>query len=343
MSQDTQFASPAGKPTLASPTSDLVDVVTRLRIEEDLTRLGELHSAPSVVQEVLAQTRRLDFDVKKLADTITRDPALAAKIIRLINSAAYSLRRPVKSLPQAILLIGQRTLRLVVMTFSLVDKLSKGVGGQIYDNFWKRSLTSALAAHKLAGTRTDVDPDEAYASGLFIDIGVLVLAQLQPEEYAKILLTVPHDHRLAQAERDAFGYDHTQVGFVLLERWGFPPVCQRAARYHHTAFDESAGLELTATASSLVAEMLWLPDSQTLATARTLLQREFHLDTDKLIELVLYCKEEVAQQASLFGVQINDQINIAAVLEEARRLFVAASIETAMDFDSAMNVVAPPS
>lgn len=314
--------------------ADLVVSIDRL-----LARVGDLHSAPKVVQEILSQTRSIDFDLKGLTNTIANDPALSAKILRLVNSASFGLPRRVNSLPQAVMILGQRTLRLVVMTFSLVEKLTKGLGRRMYNTYWRQTLTMAVAGTRLSQGRTDTDPDEAYAAGLLADIGVLVLAQTHGDKYIDLFESTPHDARLLDAERALFGFDHAQVGGRLLERWGFSPRVAASTRHHHQPRPNANRLERTSFVASLLADVLWNPHSKQVALVQDILRAELGFDTDKLIELAIVCKEQISQQADLYGVHVEGEINVDTLLDEARRLFVTASLETAMDFDSTLSLL----
>ena len=308
-------------------------------IDRHLAALGDLHSAPKVVQDILRQTKNLDFDMRTLTETLASDPALSAKILRLVNSASFGLRHPVTAIPQAVMILGQRTLRLVVMTFSLVGTLTKGGGSKLYSAYWKNALTMAIVAKKLSRARTELDAEEAYSTGLLADLGILVLAQSQPTQYAQIYFGHPHDESLLVAEREAFGCDHAQIGSRLLTRWGFSPECAEAIRFHHENITDASDLELTIRTSALVSEMLWASKSSQLATVRSLLVSQFGFDTDKLISLAINCKEEIAAQADLYGVSVTEEIDVQRILDEARRLFVTASLETAMDLDSALAIM----
>lgn len=318
---------------------EILDPATSQIVDRILAGIDDLHSAPQVVQDVLSQTRRLDFDMQILTSTLASDPALSAKILRLVNSASFGLPRKIESLPQAVMLLGQRTLRLVVMTFSLVDRLAKGAGSRLYAEFWRQSLTMATVAARLSHTRSDVAQDEAYAAGLVADLGILALAQSDSERYLNLFLATPHDRPLIEGERQLFQCDHAQVGSRLLERWGFSPACCLAARRHHEPGPDADGLSLVVAAAQQVATVLWHPRSEAIGPTRSLLRADFGYDTDKFIALAVACKDEVTEQAELYGVTLDRDIDVDAILEEARRQFVAASLETALDFDSALAII----
>jgi len=308
-------------------------------IDRHLSSLGDLHSAPKVVQDILRQTKNIDFDMKTLTTTLASDPALSAKILRLVNSASFGLRRPVTAIPQAVMILGQRTLRLVVMTFSLVGTLTKGGGSKLFNAYWRNALTMGIVAKKLARSRQGLDIEEAYSTGLLADLGILVLAQLKPAEYSHIYFAHPHDESLLAAEREAFGCDHAQVAYRLLIRWGFSPECAEAVRFHHENVTNANDIELTIRTASLVSEMLWSSTGNQMPAVRSLLVSQFGFDTDKLISLAINCKDEINAQADLYGVTVAEEIDVQKILEEARRLFVTASLETAMDLDSALAIM----
>lgn len=324
----------AAKPLIANPT-------TLAMVDRYLVGVDDLHSSPPIVRAVLAITRRLDYDVRELADAIASDPALSAKVLRLVNSATFALSKPVTNLRQAVTIVGQRTLRLLVLTFSLVDRLTKGVGPRIYYSFWRHSLTTALVARKLARARRGVDPDTAYSIGLLSNLGTLVLAQKEASKYPEIYLSSQDDESLAAIEREAFGCDHAQIGARLLERWGFSADGCLAVLHHHELRTTTTPIELVVLAASMTAEMLWNSNSTQAANARSLLRAEFECDTDKLISLVMCCKDELTQQVELYGIEPNHEFCVDDLIDEARKLFASASIETAVDFDSAMRVWDP--
>ena len=101
-------------------------------IVDVIKRFNQLHSAPEVVQSVLHLTKNDDFDMVELVDCISRDPALVAKLLRTVNSSRYGLWQPVINLQQGVAYLGQRTLRLIVMTFSILGIFTKGPAKRLF-------------------------------------------------------------------------------------------------------------------------------------------------------------------------------------------------------------------
>lgn len=329
----------AATPPSELPSRLIADPATVDAVEGVLSGIADLHSAPPIVQKVLEITRCVDFEIRELTDVLAGDPALCAKILRLANSASYALPRQITGVRHAIAVLGHRTLRLLVLTFSLVDKLTRGVGREMYAAYWQRALTTAVVAAKLSRSRRGVDPDQAYSAGLLADLGILVMAQKDSDHYPSLYLAHAHDESLLAAESDRFGCNHAEVGACLLERWGFSRECCVAALNHHDLRPCQGDLELVVLAASMTAQMLWHPNPDLVANTRSLLRAEFDCDTDKLINLVLHCKEEIAQQADLYGVDRCDEIDSKRLVEQARKLFLSASLEAAMDFDAAMAII----
>lgn len=299
-----------------------------------LDRMDQLHSAPQVAQKILRLTKDSDFEVGTVARCIESDPALAAKILRVTNSSRYGLRHQVTSIRQAVGYIGQRSLRLIALTFGLVESLTRGARGQQFNQFWQRSLTMATVAAELAKTTSEISADDAYSAGLLADMGELIFVQTEPERFAQISAGVTHGPELIEAERAEFGFAHPELGARLLQRWELPRELISAVALHHVTDEQLEPLEVAIQAGDLMAEALWTPQSPQLATSKALLVEHFGLDLDGYIDLAVNCQREISENADLFGVSLEGEIDCQALLEEARRVHNEVSLEAALDLDS---------
>ena len=300
-----------------------------------LDRMDQLHSAPQVAQKILRLTRDPDFDVRKVARCIESDPALTAKILRVTNSSRYGLRHKVSSIHQSVAFIGQRSLRLIALTFGLVESLTQGESGKQFCNFWRRSLTMATVASELAKTTPEIPADDAYAAGLLSDVGELIFAQVEPERFAAACEHVSHGPELLAAERAEFGFAHPELGARLLQRWEIPEELVAAVALHHIEDDdELEPLAIAIRAGDLMADALWTPKCPQLAQSKALIEEHFRLDLDGYIELAVCCQREITEGADLFGVRLDGDIDCQSLLEEARLVHNEASLEAALDLDS---------
>lgn len=176
-----------------------------------------------------------DCSVASLSETIERDPGLATRLLKLVNSAFYAPRQKASTVSQAIMTIGLKRLRVLVLTVSLRDAFPLGrVGGMDYDYFWKASLYRALIAEEIVRSSTSlkgIDPEEAFLSGLILEVGMLMLFQICPEVLKDSFPggNAPFNAAIAWEEKH-FGLNHREISYMTLTRWKFPEAlieCQR--------------------------------------------------------------------------------------------------------------------
>ena len=304
-----------------------------------LDAVDELHTSPTVAWRVLNLLKDPEFDVRDVESHLEADPALTAAILRLVNSAAYGLPRRISSLRQAIMLMGTRSLRLAVLSFGLVDRLTRGTPAQVYDDFWRRALTTAVAAARLSREVQRSAADEAYSAGLLADLGVLVLAQVDTNRYVKLYTQHPHGTTLQEAETSRYGFSHAALGGRLLSRWGIPNPLPMAAADHHLPPVGDALLFQTVYAGTLLADVLWTPGSPLLPQIQALLERRFDFDLDGFIDLAMECKADIADAAEMFAVRIEGEIDCRRLRLEAARRFREEAIDTAIDYDGVTAVL----
>jgi putative nucleotidyltransferase with HDIG domain len=196
-----------------------------------LADLEGLRPFSNVARRVLDQVANPDFEVGDLQVIIEQDPALATKVLRLANSAAFRPREPCASIKQAIMVLGSRTLSEVATSLSMMAMFSdmSGIGRTIRDHCASTgALVRALSMHS-----SGVEPS-VYIVGLLHDFGKLLLIQAQPATYRKI-----HGNQIADAdtihlrEREILGFDHAVLGAHVLRKWGLPDPVAKVVAWHH--------------------------------------------------------------------------------------------------------------
>ncbi|MCS7168829.1 MAG: HDOD domain-containing protein [Gemmatales bacterium] len=304
-----------------------------------LQRLTCLHSPPEVAQRILELTRDLYFDVGAVLHCLESDPALAARVLRVVNSAHYGLRNRVTSLRQAVALLGQRSLRLVALTFSLVDALTKGVPAQLCAEYWKQALSMAVVASHLAKfSHGAVVQDSAYTAGLLADLGILILTQAFGDTYVHFYQRHGHSHALVQAERGELRFCHAALGARLLERWEFPVAIVLATLHHHEPAESASLLDCLVHLAHLTSEVFWQTPGSQLPDLRRQLKDRFGLDTDQFIELVRQCALDIDSHASLFEVRLPPGLDCRILEERARQQQMDAAVATALELDTVLAV-----
>jgi len=304
-----------------------------------LDAVDELHSSPTVAWRVLNLLKDPEFDIRAVESHLEADPALTASILRLVNSAAYGLPRRIAGLRQAIMLMGSRSLRLAVLSFGLVDRLTRGVPAQVYDDFWRRALTTAVVAARLSRGVQRNAADEAYSAGLLADLGVLVLSQVDTARYVKLYTRHPHGSTLQEVETEQYGFSHAALGARLLARWGIPAPIPLVAAAHHLPPAEDVLLFQTVYSGTLLADVLWTEKSSLLPQVQSFLERYFEFDLDRFIDLATECKADIADAAEMFSVHIEGEIDCDRLRKEAANRFRQEAIETAIDYDGVTAVL----
>ncbi|MFQ5417168.1 MAG: HDOD domain-containing protein [Myxococcota bacterium] len=196
---------------------------------------GDLPALPGIaaaVMKAVDDPNSSSDDIRKL---IEEDPALAARILRVSNSALYGFRGKIQSLSHAISLIGLRATRNLVLGISMKSTFQHF--GLMEKLLWLHStaagpVTAALAKHLKLG----IDADEAFTAGLLHDVGKTALANSHRDEYERVVARVYNEQiGFVAAERDLFGFDHAELGARVAARWGFPIRLIAVIGKHHDA------------------------------------------------------------------------------------------------------------
>lgn len=197
-------------------------------------RVRELPAMPEAVRRVQATLQDEDARTDDCAEHIARDQALAAKTLRLANSAFYGVPGRVATVQDAVNVLGLRTLSTLLQAAALTGGLGRTVSKAFQaSEFWRNSIGTAICARALA-SELRLDPNVAFTAGLLHDIGRLALATHFPEQFNAALALQLRD-KLAplQAERQVMGTDHAQVGALVATHWNFPADIAQAIAQHH--------------------------------------------------------------------------------------------------------------
>ena len=279
-------------------------------IDELVRRARSLYSLPAVAAEVIQLTSNPKVDARALKECIEADPALTAKILRVVNSSLFGLSREVCDLNQALALLGTKPLKLLVLGFSLPENLFSEVAREQLDWYWSTTLARAVAAREISEQLFNRPGDDAFLAGLFQDIGVLVLLGDLKEPYADFLSGVIEQRvDLRRLEVDSLGFDHLELTAALLEHWNMPKLLVQAISEPREMAQlvrsnaEHATLAKVVHLAELVAELVGqnrlgvLPDLMEVGGAYC------ELDKDQLNELVGMLQPKVKQLAEVLSLE----------------------------------------
>lgn len=196
-----------------------------------VNRTQRIYSLPAVALEVLELTNEPRVDCRALKECIERDPALVSRILRVVNSSLFGLGSEVSDLNQAVALLGIKSLKLLVLGFSLSEAIFCGETCEALQHAWRHALTRALAARELCETEWRVSGDEAFIAGLLAELGKFVLLEELGEPYANLLGAATKDHEdLSRLEQASLGFDHSSLSAELLSHWNLPESLTSAVR-----------------------------------------------------------------------------------------------------------------
>jgi HD-like signal output (HDOD) protein len=177
---------------------------------------------PGVIVRLIQELRNPDLQVTELEALIEQDPALCSKVLRLANSPFYGGRKQVGSIRDAIVMVGTEPLKLLTVACG-VSAAFESVPGVDLAGFWRHAHSTAVLAKALA-LRFSLPGDEAFLAGLFHMVGHLILCCSKPERAKSEFDGADplFGQHLVDAEVEAFGVSHIQVGGVWLDRLGIP-------------------------------------------------------------------------------------------------------------------------
>lgn len=208
-----------------------------------VARTPGLGMLPQVTSQVLRLVDNPNASPRQIGALIERDAGLASKLLKSANSAYYGAPGKIKTVSQAISVMGLSAVRSIVVGQAYQQMTSVRGASKRFDRlaFWQHSLATATAARVLAKLKGWRDPEEAFLAGLLHDSGRLVMDRFLPNEFDQILtLALERAISLQDAEREVLGYTHVEVGDLLGAEWNMPESMREALRRHHddVSYDE---------------------------------------------------------------------------------------------------------
>jgi HD-like signal output (HDOD) protein len=198
-------------------------------------RSAAIPSMPQVAVRFLEIIQDPDFDYREVVEILSSDPGTTSEILRLANSSLFGVTRKVTALPHAMALLGIKRVRSLVLGRYIVESLSKkGCASVDPAYYWRRSLSTAVLAARLADALMPDRREEAFISGLLADIGVVILDDTVPSKYRAIAEQYHPGGNpdLALAENVLLSTTHGEVSALVLDHWKLPETVCEAVRWH---------------------------------------------------------------------------------------------------------------
>jgi len=210
--------------------------MTATELVQDVNKLVSLPEICSKLDQLMESPHN---SIQAMAELISQDVNLSARLLKLANSSLYGFSGRVDSIPRAISIIGTTELMILIMATSTIMTFKKVPGHQFnMAGFWRHSVYCGVFAKRLAIRCNILHPDRLFIAGLLHDIGLLVICSNYPEMarqiFTKLDTTETRSNKMIyEIEKELFGYDHAEVGRELAKKWRLPEYLQDTIYYHH--------------------------------------------------------------------------------------------------------------
>ena len=207
----------------------------KISIKQLVDDTKEKLSFPQIAMRILRLFENDDLSAYHLAKVVSLDPVLAAYILKIANSAYYNFPGKVKTLSDAITIIGFEEIKKIVIMISAKNAFKVS---DDYDRLlWEHSLAVAVASSVINAKVNITEDGVAYIAGLLHDIGKIVFKKNETIGYKELLNeAIENDADMYLLEEKQFGYNHADVGGYLLEEWNFDQEIIDAVAFHHLNF-----------------------------------------------------------------------------------------------------------
>jgi putative nucleotidyltransferase with HDIG domain len=220
-------------PLLSESTINIGGTKLAILSKENLIKkVGDLKVLPFVARKLLETISNENASIENLSDIIEKDQTIAARVLKISNSALYGLRQEVTSLQQAIMILGLKTIRSLVLSVS-TKSLYKQFG--ITEKMmWDHSVGAAVATKMISGNLGSEVKDVAFIGGLMHDVGKVFMNNETHDAFAEVMMKIYNDGiDSISAEEQVFGYTHADIGAKVIAKWGLSPVLVQILELHH--------------------------------------------------------------------------------------------------------------
>ena len=284
----------------------------------------DLPTLPVVAMRVVALTGSEQVSFKQLAEAIGNDQALAAKVLRTVNSSMYAMRTKCSSINQAIVMLGMSAVKTLALSFTLVAAIRETQTGAFdMEGHWRRALHTGIAARAIANKARLPNAEESFLGGLLQDVGMIALHQTLGKEYLDVIALAGGDHRqVAKHELKRFEIHHADVGAMLAKRWKLPESLVMPIKYHErptAAPLEHTGVVRAVGLGNIAAEVLTAPEpAEALRRFYERAEQWFALDNSRADDVLRQIGQQVREVAGLLSLPPTLNVDIDEVLRMAR-------------------------
>lgn len=204
-------------------------LVDESQFREHVDQLDSMPALPRLMARLNEMIDDPTIGVEQIAFEIGKDQILAVKILKLVNSAFYGFPSRISSLSHALVLLGFDVIQGLIISTTAFDYMKDRM-----IDLWSHSMGVSQTAGYIAAKISEPEPEEISLAGLLHDIGKVIFKIKIPEKYEKVIVAAQQTGvSTLAAEKQLFGFDHTQVALWICDKWSLPERLSIPLGYHH--------------------------------------------------------------------------------------------------------------
>ncbi|SHO51720.1 sensor domain-containing diguanylate cyclase [Desulfopila aestuarii] len=291
-----------------------------ITLQEFLEEKVRLPSPKAIAIRILEAIRKDEDSFAELANIIKSDPVLTARILKVANSSYYGMVDQVSSPGQAISVLGTKALKNIALSFVIFDAVKVTQQGSFdIDLFWRRAITSAVAAEIMAA-EVGFRSDDIFVTALLQDFGVLVLFLSCGAAYTEVFDAKRiSGSNLQEEETKHLSFNHTEVGYQILKSWNLPDTICEPIRDHHSP--KKPGQTSTAGLVNLADRIASIyhgkESNRRSIEARMLLNEHYGINDEHALELIDTIGIKAREAIELFAISPGEMKPFSQIMQEA--------------------------
>ena len=296
----------------------MIDKQIQELIEEEIT----LPSPPAIAVQILNTVQKEDAALSELVNIISADPALTGKMLQIANSGFYALKNEVTSIDRALSVLGTNVIKNIALSFVIAtDMRGEQQSSFDFDDYWRRSVTSAVAA-ELLSQQLGQNDDDIFVTALLHNIGMLVIFMHKRNDYSELLHEVSlAEKSLIDLEYDKYSFNHQQVGATLINKWGLPDSISEPIGFHHnpeSAPDNSQNTaQILLFADQFSAIYNETDTAEKVRLLQTQLEEKYSFSEDQIRTLLDDVAAKSVEILKTFEIESGDMRPYSQMLQEA--------------------------
>ena len=210
-----------------------------------VNKIDKLPTIPAIALEILDIIGDDNVSVSSIERIVENDPAISAKILSVANSAFFGARQPIETLDFAIMRIGFNDVKNIAFGISIMTMFDEGKDARVldYQRIYNHSVSVGFIARRLSDELKLGTSGEIFINGIVHDVGFLVLSRYFDAAYKDVVEKMNTGQTLLEAEKNIFGFDHTDMGAWLANQWHLPENITDTIQHHHSPSDAKQNIK----------------------------------------------------------------------------------------------------